>query len=212
MAFIQHFSDPPLKREVTIHPFTVTFIHCWQSTAAHEWISVVFNESVTLISNVLVWTLKTNQVKPYCSCFLLCHPALPIVNNNVKCNEAASSLNDYMLAFDTWVSSSVAPAGPTLVQTLRPDFKKKFSSMFGDNTVPEYIYHMNVQSPRSVPLSPFPCRASLLLLLLITAIIHYLCCSDLWVLLPHIMPCRRHLIPWCRVNCSSVLSQWGNSF
>lgn len=45
----------------------------------------------------------------------------------------------------------MGPAGPALVQILRPDFKKKFSSMFSDNTVPDYIYHMNVQSPRSVP-------------------------------------------------------------
>lgn len=43
----------------------------------------------------------------------------------------------------------VVPVGPALVQILRPDFKKKFSSMFVDNTVPEYIYHMNAQSPRS---------------------------------------------------------------
>lgn len=41
------------------------------------------------------------------------------------------------------------PAGPALVQILRPDFKKKFLSMFSDNTVADYIYHMNVQSPRS---------------------------------------------------------------
>ncbi|XP_034385124.1 1-acylglycerol-3-phosphate O-acyltransferase ABHD5 [Cyclopterus lumpus] len=41
----------------------------------------------------------------------------------------------------------VGPIGPTLVQTLRPDFKKKFSSMFDDNTVTQYIYHLNVQSP-----------------------------------------------------------------
>uniref|UniRef100_A0A3Q2P302 1-acylglycerol-3-phosphate O-acyltransferase ABHD5 n=1 Tax=Fundulus heteroclitus TaxID=8078 RepID=A0A3Q2P302_FUNHE len=41
----------------------------------------------------------------------------------------------------------VGPLGLTLVQTLRPDFKKKFSSMFSDNTVSEYIYHLNVQSP-----------------------------------------------------------------
>lgn len=44
---------------------------------------------------------------------------------------------------------SVNPPGPVLVQTLRPDFKQKFLSMFSDNTVSEYIYHMNVQSPRS---------------------------------------------------------------
>lgn len=40
------------------------------------------------------------------------------------------------------------PVGPTLVQTLRPDFRKKFAAMFNDNTVTEYIYHLNVQSPR----------------------------------------------------------------
>lgn len=40
------------------------------------------------------------------------------------------------------------PVGPTLVQTLRPDFKKKFAAMFNDNRVTEYIYHLNVQSPR----------------------------------------------------------------
>ncbi|XP_049439155.1 1-acylglycerol-3-phosphate O-acyltransferase ABHD5 [Epinephelus fuscoguttatus] len=41
----------------------------------------------------------------------------------------------------------VGPLGPILVQTLRPDFKRKFSSMFSDNTVSEYIYHLNVQTP-----------------------------------------------------------------
>ncbi|XP_054477287.1 1-acylglycerol-3-phosphate O-acyltransferase ABHD5 isoform X2 [Anoplopoma fimbria] len=41
----------------------------------------------------------------------------------------------------------VGPLGPTLVQTLRPDFKKKFSTMFADNTATEYIYHLNVQTP-----------------------------------------------------------------
>ncbi|XP_074510588.1 1-acylglycerol-3-phosphate O-acyltransferase ABHD5 isoform X1 [Sebastes fasciatus] len=41
----------------------------------------------------------------------------------------------------------VGPLGLTLVQTLRPDFKRKFSSMFSDNTVSEYIYHLNVQTP-----------------------------------------------------------------
>lgn len=41
----------------------------------------------------------------------------------------------------------VGPLGPTLLQTLRPDFRKKFSSMFTDNTVSEYIYHLNVQTP-----------------------------------------------------------------
>lgn len=39
------------------------------------------------------------------------------------------------------------PLGPTLVQTLRPDFKKKFAAVFNDNRVTEYIYHLNVQIP-----------------------------------------------------------------
>nr|KAF6419802.1 abhydrolase domain containing 5, lysophosphatidic acid acyltransferase [Molossus molossus] len=40
------------------------------------------------------------------------------------------------------------PFGLSLVQRLRPDFKRKYSSMFEDDTVTEYIYHCNVQTPR----------------------------------------------------------------
>uniref|UniRef100_A0A672Q250 1-acylglycerol-3-phosphate O-acyltransferase ABHD5 n=1 Tax=Sinocyclocheilus grahami TaxID=75366 RepID=A0A672Q250_SINGR len=39
------------------------------------------------------------------------------------------------------------PLGPTLVQTLRPDFKKKFAAIFNDNRVTEYIYHLNAKMP-----------------------------------------------------------------
>ncbi|XP_069504932.1 1-acylglycerol-3-phosphate O-acyltransferase ABHD5 isoform X2 [Ambystoma mexicanum] len=39
------------------------------------------------------------------------------------------------------------PFGLSLVQRLRPDFKQKYSSMFDDDTVTEYIYHCNVQTP-----------------------------------------------------------------
>jgi len=46
-----------------------------------------------------------------------------------------------------------ALTGLSLVQRLRPDFKRKYSSMFDDNTVAEYIYHCNVQSPRWVCVS-----------------------------------------------------------
>lgn len=42
--------------------------------------------------------------------------------------------------------------GPGLVQIVRPDFKKKYSAMFNDNTVTEYIYHLNVQNPRCIRL------------------------------------------------------------
>ncbi|KAF4088144.1 hypothetical protein AMELA_G00079220 [Ameiurus melas] len=39
------------------------------------------------------------------------------------------------------------PLGPGLVQIVRPDFKNKYSAMFTDSTVPDYIYHLNVQNP-----------------------------------------------------------------
>ncbi|XP_034016372.1 1-acylglycerol-3-phosphate O-acyltransferase ABHD5-like [Thalassophryne amazonica] len=39
------------------------------------------------------------------------------------------------------------PLGPMLVQTIRSDFKQKYSSMFDDHTVSDYIYHLNAQTP-----------------------------------------------------------------
>ncbi|KAG7276088.1 hypothetical protein CRUP_035164 [Coryphaenoides rupestris] len=39
------------------------------------------------------------------------------------------------------------PLGPMLVQTIRSDFKQKYSSVFEDNTVSDYIYHLNAQAP-----------------------------------------------------------------
>lgn len=39
-------------------------------------------------------------------------------------------------------------SGPMLLQTIRSDFKQKYSSVFEDNTVSEYIYHLNAQTPR----------------------------------------------------------------
>lgn len=39
------------------------------------------------------------------------------------------------------------PLGPMLVQTIRSDFKQKYSSLFDDNTVSNYIYHLNAQDP-----------------------------------------------------------------
>ncbi|XP_035650716.1 1-acylglycerol-3-phosphate O-acyltransferase ABHD5-like [Oncorhynchus keta] len=39
------------------------------------------------------------------------------------------------------------PLGPMLLQTIRSDFKQKYSSVFDDNTVSDYIYHLNAQTP-----------------------------------------------------------------
>uniref|UniRef100_S4RF33 Abhydrolase domain containing 5, lysophosphatidic acid acyltransferase n=1 Tax=Petromyzon marinus TaxID=7757 RepID=S4RF33_PETMA len=38
-------------------------------------------------------------------------------------------------------------AGPGMVQRFRPDFKRKFSNLFDDDTICEYIYHCNAQTP-----------------------------------------------------------------
>lgn len=93
----------------------------------------------------------------------------------------------------TVTGATVNPPGPVLVQTLRPDFKQKFLSMFSDNTVSEYIYHMNVQSPRS-------CSHDRLLT-------HSDNCS------PPATSCHQAALrSCCRVNCSSQLSQRGNGF
>eukprot|EP00118_Oscarella_pearsei_P026216 m.309628 g.309628 ORF g.309628 m.309628 type:complete len:353 (+) comp47137_c0_seq1:26-1084(+) len=39
------------------------------------------------------------------------------------------------------------PWGPGLVGRFRPDFKRKYESVFEDDTILEYIYHCNVQLP-----------------------------------------------------------------
>lgn len=39
-------------------------------------------------------------------------------------------------------------SGPGLVNRFRPDFRSKFEDLFDDNTVTEYLYHCNAQTPR----------------------------------------------------------------
>lgn len=38
--------------------------------------------------------------------------------------------------------------GPGLVNRFRPDFKRKFEDLFDDDTMTQYIYHCNAQTPR----------------------------------------------------------------
>uniref|UniRef100_A0A673JYD2 1-acylglycerol-3-phosphate O-acyltransferase ABHD5 n=1 Tax=Sinocyclocheilus rhinocerous TaxID=307959 RepID=A0A673JYD2_9TELE len=38
------------------------------------------------------------------------------------------------------------PLGPLLLQLLRSDFKQKYASVFADDTVADYIYHVNAQT------------------------------------------------------------------
>ncbi|XP_073677664.1 1-acylglycerol-3-phosphate O-acyltransferase ABHD5 [Garra rufa] len=41
------------------------------------------------------------------------------------------------------------PLGPLLLQLLRSDFKQKYASVFADDTVADYIYHVNAQMASS---------------------------------------------------------------
>lgn len=45
------------------------------------------------------------------------------------------------------VIRAAGPWGPGLVNRLRPDFKRKFEDLFEDDTMTQYIYHCNAQSP-----------------------------------------------------------------
>ncbi|KAM4709568.1 (Lyso)-N-acylphosphatidylethanolamine lipase [Discoglossus pictus] len=45
------------------------------------------------------------------------------------------------------VVRAAGPWGPSLVQRFRPDLKRKFEDFFEDDTILEYIYHCNAQTP-----------------------------------------------------------------
>ncbi|KAM3604882.1 uncharacterized protein V6R79_017411 [Siganus canaliculatus] len=45
------------------------------------------------------------------------------------------------------VIRAAGPWGPGLVNRFRPDFKRKFEDLFEDDTMTEYIYHCNAQTP-----------------------------------------------------------------
>ncbi|XP_060677706.1 (Lyso)-N-acylphosphatidylethanolamine lipase-like isoform X2 [Hemiscyllium ocellatum] len=45
------------------------------------------------------------------------------------------------------VLRAAGPWGPSLVQRFRPDLKQKYSDYFEDDTILEYVYHCNAQTP-----------------------------------------------------------------
>uniref|UniRef100_A0A3B3T5E1 Abhydrolase domain containing 4, N-acyl phospholipase B n=1 Tax=Paramormyrops kingsleyae TaxID=1676925 RepID=A0A3B3T5E1_9TELE len=45
------------------------------------------------------------------------------------------------------VIRAAGPWGPGLVNRFRPDFRRKFESLFDDDTMTDYIYHCNAQNP-----------------------------------------------------------------
>uniref|UniRef100_A0A3B4AXS5 1-acylglycerol-3-phosphate O-acyltransferase ABHD5 n=1 Tax=Periophthalmus magnuspinnatus TaxID=409849 RepID=A0A3B4AXS5_9GOBI len=58
------------------------------------------------------------------------------------------AMGAFMSPFNPLAALRLAgPLGPMLVQTIRSDFKQKYSSVFDDDTVSEYIYHLNAQDP-----------------------------------------------------------------
>uniref|UniRef100_A0AAY5KZA2 AB hydrolase-1 domain-containing protein n=1 Tax=Esox lucius TaxID=8010 RepID=A0AAY5KZA2_ESOLU len=45
------------------------------------------------------------------------------------------------------VIRAAGPLGPKLVNRLRPDFNRKFEDLFDDDTMTQYLYHCNAQTP-----------------------------------------------------------------
>ncbi|XP_030642936.1 (Lyso)-N-acylphosphatidylethanolamine lipase-like [Chanos chanos] len=45
------------------------------------------------------------------------------------------------------VIRAAGPWGPKLVHRFRPDFKRKFEDLFDDDTMTQYLYHCNAQTP-----------------------------------------------------------------
>ena len=43
---------------------------------------------------------------------------------------------------------TLGPWGPGLVDSLRSDLQRRFQNRFEDNTITNYVYHLNVQVPR----------------------------------------------------------------
>ena len=67
----------------------------------------------------------------------------------VSCHNVCYSLCRHVVAA-LLVSSSrrSGSPGPGLVTRFRQDFKIKFEDLFDDDTMTNYIYHCNAQTPR----------------------------------------------------------------
>ena len=52
--------------------------------------------------------------------------------------------------YSSFIPSIFHCLGPTLISKFRPDLKKKYENIFGENDtrVMDYIYHCNAQCPR----------------------------------------------------------------
>ncbi|KAM4538876.1 1-acylglycerol-3-phosphate O-acyltransferase ABHD5-like isoform 1-T1 [Odontesthes bonariensis] len=124
-------------------------------TALEEWREKVGLEEMVLLGHNLggylsaAYTLKyPNRVKHLLLVEPWGFPARPENPNHHSIPMWIRAIGAVMSPFNPLAGLRLAgPLGPTLVQTIRSDFKQKYSSVFDDNTVSDYIYHLNAQTP-----------------------------------------------------------------
>ncbi|XP_023116723.1 1-acylglycerol-3-phosphate O-acyltransferase ABHD5-like [Amphiprion ocellaris] len=124
-------------------------------TALEEWREKVGLEEMVLLGHNLggylsaAYTLKyPHRVKHLLLVEPWGFPARPETPNHYTIPVWIRAIGAFMSPFNPLAGLRLAgPLGPMLVQTIRSDFKQKYSSVFDDNTVSNYIYHLNAQTP-----------------------------------------------------------------
>ncbi|XP_035536739.1 1-acylglycerol-3-phosphate O-acyltransferase ABHD5 [Morone saxatilis] len=123
--------------------------------ALEEWREKVGLEEMVLLGHNLggylsaAYTLKyPHRVKHLLLVEPWGFPARPENPNHSSIPVWIRAMGAFMSPFNPLAGLRLAgPLGPMLVQTIRSDFKQKYSSVFDDNTVSDYIYHLNAQTP-----------------------------------------------------------------
>uniref|UniRef100_A0A3P8RTV3 1-acylglycerol-3-phosphate O-acyltransferase ABHD5 n=1 Tax=Amphiprion percula TaxID=161767 RepID=A0A3P8RTV3_AMPPE len=124
-------------------------------TALEEWREKVGLEEMVLLGHNLggylsaAYTLKyPHRIKHLLLVEPWGFPARPETPNHYTIPVWIRAIGAFMSPFNPLAGLRLAgPLGPMLVQTIRSDFKQKYSSVFDDNTVSNYIYHLNAQTP-----------------------------------------------------------------
>ncbi|XP_029920433.1 1-acylglycerol-3-phosphate O-acyltransferase ABHD5 [Myripristis murdjan] len=123
--------------------------------ALEEWREKVGLEEMLLLGHNLggylsaAYTLKyPHRVKHLLLVEPWGFPARPENPNHSTIPVWIRAMGAFMSPFNPLAGLRLAgPLGPMLVQMIRSDFKQKYSSVFDDNTVSDYIYHLNAQTP-----------------------------------------------------------------
>uniref|UniRef100_A0A3Q3GQT7 1-acylglycerol-3-phosphate O-acyltransferase ABHD5 n=1 Tax=Labrus bergylta TaxID=56723 RepID=A0A3Q3GQT7_9LABR len=124
-------------------------------TAMEEWREKVGLEEMVLLGHNLggylsaAYTLKyPHRIKHLLLVEPWGFPARPENPNHNSIPVWIRAMGAVMSPFNPLAGLRLAgPLGPMLLQTIRSDFKQKYSSVFDDSTVPDYIYHLNAQTP-----------------------------------------------------------------